>query len=260
LLQGLYFLHVSAHRQRANEWSDVIDIDPGAFQSISDNLVSSYKQLLSEAGDWSAEMKSTMRVRTLLKSSPRSIAGSNCRLRIILSMWWSTKPARRSRLSVYEISAGDHLVFYDTMGRKLRAGQHLSSDNIIAFEANTSGCNCCAASTQLSHKKISEIDAHRPAKRSSSVDTAKFESLPRSLSLKHDRVGAPYTPFDYGALEGSFSHSQRLGQFGRCLSPGKSSSRIRRPMVSCRGNQSGFLLKPVKTSDRTRGQYFDARA
>jgi hypothetical protein len=55
LLQGLYFLHVSAHRQRANEWSDIIDIDPGAFQSISDNLVSSYKQLLSEAGDWSAE-------------------------------------------------------------------------------------------------------------------------------------------------------------------------------------------------------------
>jgi hypothetical protein len=53
----------------------------------------------------------------------------------------------KAKLSVFEISAGDHLVFYDTMGRKLRAGQHLSSDNIIAFEANTSGCSCCAAST-----------------------------------------------------------------------------------------------------------------
>jgi hypothetical protein len=52
LLQGLYFLHVSAHRQRANEWSDIIDIDPGTFQSISDNLVDAYRQLLSRNGDW----------------------------------------------------------------------------------------------------------------------------------------------------------------------------------------------------------------
>jgi hypothetical protein len=68
LLQGLYFLHVSAHRQRANEWSDIIDIDPGAFQSISDNLVSSYKQLLSEAMATGVRKKWTMPGRTLLKS------------------------------------------------------------------------------------------------------------------------------------------------------------------------------------------------
>jgi hypothetical protein len=200
LLHGLYFLHVSAHRQRANEWSDVIDIDPGAFQSISDNLVEAYMRLLSGSGDW--------------RQDEIEAAGQN--LIEILTQehrWFElTSPdyfvdvvpdetGERVRLAAYEISAGDHLVFYDTMGRKLRAGQHVSSDSILAFEANSSGLQLLRGVYTISHKKIAEIDAHRPAKRSSFGEAAKFDSLPASLSLKHDRVGAPYTPFDFMPLK-----------------------------------------------------------
>jgi hypothetical protein len=88
------------------------------------------------------------------------------------------------------------------MGRKLRAGQHLSSDNIIAFEANTSGLQLLRGVYTLSHKKISEIDAHRPAKRTSMIDGRAISNpFRRYSSPEHERVGAPYTPFDMVPLK-----------------------------------------------------------
>ena len=200
LLHGLYFLHVSAHRQRANEWSEIVDIDPGTFQSISDNLVEAYRSLLSSTGDW--------------RDSEVEDAGQN--LIEILTQehrWFELsspdyfvdvipdETGEKVKLSVYEISAGDHLVFYDTMGRKLRAGQHLSSDSIIAFKANTTGLQLLRGVYTSSHKKIAEIDAHRPAKRSSLTEPNDFESLPAALSTKHDWVAAPYSPFDFTPLK-----------------------------------------------------------
>lgn len=209
LLQGLYFLHVSAHRQRANEWSDIIDIDPGAFQSISDNLVSSYKQLLSEAGDWSDDEvdDAGQNLIEVLTKEHRwfELSSPDYFVDVVVD-----ETGEKAKLSVFEISAGDHLVFYDTMGRKLRAGQYLSSDNIIAFEANTSGLQLLRGVYTLGHKKISEIDAHRPARRTSMSDTDIFESLPAALVAEHERVGAPYTPFDMVPLK---VHSALLNGF-----------------------------------------------
>lgn len=200
LLYGLYFLHVSAHRQRANEWSKVIDIDPGMFQVISDNLVESYRKQLESTGDWDdAEIED---------------AGQNL-IEIITQehRWFElTSPDyfvdvvpqetdEKVKLSVYEISAGDHLVFYDTMGRKLRVGQHVSSDNILAFEADTAGLQLLRGVYTSGHKKIAEIDAHRPARRSSASDLSMIDTLPVSLRKKHDQVEAPYTPFDFMPLK-----------------------------------------------------------
>lgn len=200
LLYGLYFLHVSAHRQRANEWSRIVDIDPGVFQLISDNLVEAYRQQLEGSGDWN---------QTEIED-----AGQN--LIEILTQehrWFElTSPDNfvdvvpqetdeKAIMSVFEISAGDHLVFYDTMGRKLRVGQHISSDNILAFEATTTGLQLLRGVYTTGHKKIAEIDAHRPAKRSSAADASKIDTLPASLRSKHDEVGAPYTPFDFLPLK-----------------------------------------------------------
>jgi hypothetical protein len=126
-------------------------------------------------------------------------------------MWIPNETGEKVKLSVYEISAGDHLVFYDTMGRKLRAGQHLSSDSIIAFKANTTGLQLLRGVYTSSHKKIAEIDAHRPAKRSSLTEPSDFESLPPALSLKHDRVGAPYSPFDFTPLKVHSAISYGMG-------------------------------------------------
>jgi hypothetical protein len=200
LLYGLYFLHVSAHRQRANEWSRIIDIDPGTFQVISDNLVDAYTQQLAGSDDWT--------------ESDIEEAGQN--LIEVLTQehrWFElTSPDtfvdvvpqetdEKVELSVYEISAGDHLVFYDTMGRKLRVGQHVSSDSILAFEANTTGLHLLRGIYTSGHKKIAEIDAHRPAKRAATSDTGKVDTLPVSLRMKHDQVAAPYTPFDFLPLK-----------------------------------------------------------
>lgn len=213
LLQGLYFLHVSAHRQRANEWSDIVDIDPGAFQSISDNLVDSYKQLLSSAGDWSAEEvdDAGQNLIEILTKEHRwfELSSPDYFVDVVVD-----ETGEKAKLSVFEISAGDHLVFYDTLGRKLRAGQHLSIDNIIAFEANTSGLQLLRGVYNLGHKKIAEIDAHRPARRSYMADDESFESLPALLAAEHERVGAPFTPFDmmplkvHSALLNGFSSSE----------------------------------------------------
>jgi len=200
LLHGLYFLHVSAHRQRANEWSDVIDIDPGTFQSISDNLVEAYRQLLSSTGDWSdTEVGDAgQNLIEILTQEHRwfELSSPDYFVDVI-----PDESGEKVKLSVYEISAGDHLVFYDTMGRKLRAGQHLSSDSILAFKANTTGLQLLRGVYTSSHKKIAEIDAHRPAKRSSLSEAGDFESLPAALSTKHDWVGAPYSPFDFTPLK-----------------------------------------------------------
>ena len=200
LLQGLYFLHVSAHRQRANEWSDIIDIDPGTFQSISDNLVDAYRQLLSSSGDWSeAEVGDAgQNLIEILTQEHRWFELSKPDYFVDV---FPNESGEKVKLSVYEISAGDHLVFYDTMGRKLRAGQHLSSDSIIAFKANTTGLQLLRGVYTSSHKKIAEIDAHRPAKRSSLSEPNDFESLPASLSTKHDWVAAPYSPFEFTPLK-----------------------------------------------------------
>ncbi|WP_417410437.1 hypothetical protein [Hoeflea sp.] len=200
LLQGLYFLHVSAHRQRANEWSDIIDIDPGTFQSISDNLVDAYRQLLSSSGDWSeAEVGDAgQNLIEILTQEHRWFELSKPDYFVDV---FPNESGEKVKLSVYEISAGDHLVFYDTMGRKLRAGQHLSSDSIIAFKANTTGLQLLRGVYTSSHKKIAEIDAHRPAKRSSLSEPNDFESLPASLSIKHDWVAAPYSPFEFTPLK-----------------------------------------------------------
>lgn len=200
LLQGLYFLHVSAHRQRANEWSDIIDIDPGTFQSISDNLVDAYRQLLSSSGDWSeAEVGDAgQNLIEILTQEHRWFELSKPDYFVDV---FPNESGEKVKLSVYEISAGDHLVFYDTMGRKLRAGQHLSSDSIIAFRANTTGLQLLRGVYTSSHKKIAEIDAHRPAKRSSLSEPNDFESLPASLSTKHDWVAAPYSPFEFTPLK-----------------------------------------------------------
>lgn len=209
LLHGLYFLHVSAHRQRANQWSGIIDIDPGAFQSISDNLVASYRQLLSREGEWSAAEvdDAGQNLIEILTQEHRwfELSSPDYFVDVVVD-----DTGEKAKLSVFEISAGDHLVFYDTMGRKLRAGQHLSSDNIIAFEANTSGLHLLRDVYTLTHKKIAEIDAHRPAKRSSMSDTSKFASLPGALVVEHERVGAPYTPFDMVPLK---VHSALLNGF-----------------------------------------------
>ncbi|MDF1610332.1 hypothetical protein PZ897_19295 [Hoeflea sp. YIM 152468] len=200
LLQGLYFLHVSAHRQRANEWSEIIDIDPGTFQSISDNLVDAYRQLLSGTGDWDdAEVGNAgQNLIELLTQEHRwfELSSPDYFVDVV-----PNETGEKVKLSAYEISAGDHLVFYDTMGRKLRAGQHLSSDSILAFKANTTGLQLLRGIYTTSHKKIAEIDAHRPAKRSSQSDAGKFESLPAALSANHDWVGAPHSPFDFTPLK-----------------------------------------------------------
>lgn len=200
LLYGLYFMHVSAHRQRANEWSRIVDIDPGIFQLISDNLVDAYRQQLAGSADWN--------------ESDIEDAGQN--LIEILTQehrWFElTSPDyfvdvvpqetdEKVEMSVYEISAGDHLVFYDTMGRKLRVGQHVSSDSILAFEANTAGMQLLRGVYTSGHKKIAEIDAHRPAKRSPVTGSAELDTFPASLRNKHDQVGAPYTPFDFLPLK-----------------------------------------------------------
>ncbi|GAB5464265.1 hypothetical protein [Hoeflea alexandrii] len=210
LLQGLYFLHVSAHRQRANEWSDIIDIDPGTFQSISDNLVDAYRQLLSRSGDWDeAEVDDAgQNLIEILTQEHRwfELSSPDYFVDVV-----PNETGEKVKLSVYEISAGDHLVFYDTMGRKLRAGQHLSSDSIIAFKANTTGLQLLRGVYTSSHKKIAEIDAHRPAKRSSLTEPSDFESLPPALSLKHDRVGAPYSPFDFTPLKVHSAISYGMG-------------------------------------------------
>ena len=210
LLQGLYFLHVSAHRQRANEWSDIIDIDPGTFQSISDNLVDAYRQLLSRNGDWDeAEVDDAgQNLIEILTQEHRwfELSSPDYFVDVI-----PDETGEKVKFSVYEISAGDHLVFYDTMGRKLRAGQHLSSDSIIAFKANTNGLQLLRGVYTSSHKKIAEIDAHRPAKRSSLTEPSDFESLPPALSLKHDRVGAPYSPFDFTPLKVHSAISYGMG-------------------------------------------------
>ena len=200
LLHGLYFLHVSAHRQRANEWSEIIDIDPGTFQSISDNLVDAYRQLLSGSGDWDeAEVGDAgQNLIEILTQEHRWFELSQPDYFVDV---FPDESGEKVKLSVYEISAGDHLVFYDTMGRKLRAGQHLSSDSIIAFKANTTGLQLLRGVYTSSHKKIAEIDAHRPAKRSSLSEPNDFESLPAALSLKHDRVSAPYSPFEFTPLK-----------------------------------------------------------
>ncbi|PHR17828.1 MAG: hypothetical protein COA37_21795 [Hoeflea sp.] len=200
LLHGLYFLHVSAHRQRANEWSDIIDIDPGTFQSISDNLVDAYRQLLSSSGDWDdAEVGDAgQNLIEILTQEHRWFELSQPDYFVDV---FPNESGEKVKLSVYEISAGDHLVFYDTMGRKLRAGQHLSSDSIIAFKANTTGLQLLRGVYTTSHKKIAEIDAHRPAKRSSLSEPNDFESLPAALSIKHDQVAAPYSPFEFTPLK-----------------------------------------------------------
>lgn len=200
LLPGLYFLHVSAHRQRANEWSDIIDIDPGTFQSISDNLVEAYRQLLSSTGDWDeAEVGDAgQNLIEILTQEHRWFELSSPDYFVDV---FPNESGEKVKLSVYEISAGDHLVFYDTMGRKLRAGQHLSSDSIIAFKANTTGLQLLRGVYTSSHKKIAEIDAHRPAKRSSLAEPNDFESLPASLSTQHDWVDAPYSPFEFTPLK-----------------------------------------------------------
>ncbi|MGJ8569367.1 MAG: hypothetical protein ACSHXI_01555 [Hoeflea sp.] len=200
LLHGLYFLHVSAHRQRANEWSDIIDIDPGTFQSISDNLVEAYRRLLSSTGDWSeAEVGDAgQNLIEILTQEHRWFELSSPDYFVDV---FPNESGEKVKLSVYEISAGDHLVFYDTMGRKLRAGQHLSSDSILAFKANTTGLQLLRGVYTTSHKKIAEIDAHRPAKRSSLSEPNDFESLPASLSTKHDWVAAPYSPFEFTPLK-----------------------------------------------------------
>lgn len=200
LLHGLYFLHVSAHRQRANEWSEIIDIDPGTFQSISDNLVDAYRKLLAGSGDWDeAEIGDAgQNLIEILTQEHRWFELSQPDYFVDV---FPDESGEKVKLSVYEISAGDHLVFYDTMGRKLRAGQHLSSDSIIAFKANTTGLQLLRGVYTLSHKKIAEIDAHRPAKRSSLSEANDFESLPAALSLKHDWVSAPYSPFEFTPLK-----------------------------------------------------------
>lgn len=200
LLPGLYFLHVSAHRQRANEWSDIIDIDPGTFQSISDNLVDAYRQLLSGTGDWGdAEVDNAgQNLIEILTQEHRwfELSSPDYFVDVV-----PNETGEKVKLSAYEISAGDHLVFYDTMGRKLRAGQHLSSDSIIAFKANTTGLQLLRGVYTAGHKKIAEIDAHRPAKRSSQSDAGKFVSLPVALGTNHDWVGAPHSPFDFTPLK-----------------------------------------------------------
>ncbi|MEM5471104.1 hypothetical protein WNZ14_05140 [Hoeflea sp. AS60] len=200
LLQGLYFLHVSAHRQRANEWSDIIDIDPGAFQSISDNLVEAYRQLLTSTDGWddTEVADAGQNLIEILTQEHRWFELSSPDYFVDV---FPDESGEKVKLSVFEISAGDHLVFYDTMGRKLRAGQHLSSDSILAFKANTTGLQLLRGVYTTSHKKIAEIDAHRPAKRSSLSHANDFESLPAALSTKHDWVGAPYSPFDFTPLK-----------------------------------------------------------
>lgn len=200
LLYGLYFLHVSAHRQRANEWSRIIDIDPGVFQMISDNLVDAYQQQIKESGEWSEDDTDAagQNLIEVLTQEHRwfELMSPDCFVDVV-----PQETDERVELSVYEISAGDHLVFYDTMGRKLRAGQHVSSDSIIAFKANTTSLELLNGVYTSSHKKIAEIDAHRPAKRSSFSDASKMETIPHSLRTMHDRVGAPYTPFDFQPLK-----------------------------------------------------------
>lgn len=213
LLHGLYFLHVSANRQRANEWSHIIDIDPGAFQSISDNLVDSYRQLLAGAGDWDGpEVEDAgQNLIEILTQEHRWFELSAPDYFVDVGM---DEKGEKAKLSVYEISAGDHLVFYDTMGRKLRVGQYLSSDSIVAFEANTSGLQLLRGVYTSSHKKIAEIDAHRPAKRSSLAEPGKFDSLPPALVHDHDKVGAPYSPFDMVPLKVQSALANGLGNSG----------------------------------------------
>lgn len=200
LLYGLYFMHVSAHRQRANEWSSIVDIDPGIFQMISDNLVEAYRQQLISAGEWSeADIEDAgQNLIELLTQEHRwfELTSPDYFVDVV-----PQETDEKVELSVYEISAGDHLVFYDTMGRKLRVGQHVSSDSILAFEANTTGLQLLRGVYTSGHKKIAEIDAHRPAKRSSVTDVSKIDTLPIPLRMKHDQVGAPYTPFDFLPLK-----------------------------------------------------------
>lgn len=199
VLHGLYFMHVSAHRQRANEWSRIVDIDPGAFQAIADNLFESYRKLLLGSGEW--------------RPSEIDEVGHNL-VDVLTSehRWFElqtpdhfvdvlpNQTGSKVDVLIFDISAGDHLVFYDTMGRKLLAGQHVDNDGILAFTVGTEGLQLLRGVYSSNNKKIAEIDAHRPAKKSL-IKQSKYVGLPPTLATRHSAMSAPLLPFEFIPLK-----------------------------------------------------------
>lgn len=195
LLQGLYLLHLSGHRSKALEWKNLIAMDETVFADIAARLADKLKDALLDLEDW------------------RDVAGEAAsQMHLTLSGYYEWFSLTHPHLNVqieqfndcvtiqfFDVSPGDHLVFYDAYGRNMRIGNVHITGGIAAFHVGPVELSHLPDVYTSHHRLMLEIFAEKPEEDFDAEIGARL-SLKSGMAAWMEEVGAPTTPYGLAPL------------------------------------------------------------